>query len=245
MPVTSSYDDPSVVPGDIRSRYKWIEMGSAAAILQATAPEEFSDLLAVLAEFKLQPSSWLVAGGNRGDIAAMLDAAFRSRGWRETRIDTVVKALFFTDFASQSPDSAQTTVEATTDYSAGYRVDNHKGRMIVDVEWNAKDGNLDRDLAAYRSWYEHGVINGAVIITKDRVPLLELARQVWSRYLSTRPEGERGARLPIDLQTSTTTSLDKAEMRVLRGGAGTCPILIVGVTDATWDGSEFKSERVD
>jgi len=37
--------------------------------------------------------------------------------------------------------------------------------------WNAKDGNLDRDLSAYRAWHEAGVISAAVLITQDRVRL--------------------------------------------------------------------------
>ena len=111
--------------------------------------------------------------------------------------------------------------------------------MIVDIEWNAKDGNLDRDLAAYRSWYEYGLINGAVIITKDRLSLLTLARRVWAQYQKRLPVEQRTAKLPIDLTTSTTTSFDKAEIRVRRQGAGTCPVLIVGVTEASWDGMPF------
>ena len=55
----------------------------------------------------------------------------------------------------------------------GYLVDNYKGRVVLDVEWNAKDGNLDRDLASYRSWHEAGVISAGVIITKDRLSLLK------------------------------------------------------------------------
>ena len=33
----------------------------------------------------------------------------------------------------------------------GYKVDNLKSRLALDVEWNAKDGNLDRDVGAYRA----------------------------------------------------------------------------------------------
>jgi hypothetical protein len=43
-------------------------------------------------------------------------------------------------------------------YQEGYLVDNFKGRVALDVERNAKDGNLDRDLSAYRAWHEAGGI---------------------------------------------------------------------------------------
>lgn len=240
MQVSSSYDRDDVVPVAVRGRYEWLETNNAAAILQATSPEEYADLVSVLDAFSLSSNGWLVRGGNRGDIAAQLDQLFRDRGWQETRIDTEVRGRFFTEFVrSGGSEHAQQVREVPTIYSEGFRVDNHKGRMIVDVEWNAKDGNLDRDLSAYRSWHELGLINGAAIITKDRLPLLKLARQVWADYQRTLPQDERDPRLPVDLSTSTTTSFDKAEIRVTRQGAGTCPVLIIGVTDRTWDGSDF------
>ena len=240
MHLSASYDDPSVVPAHVRARYEWIETGNAAAILRATSPDEFADLINVLDAFRLRPDAWLVKGGNKGDIAALLDHGFRGLGWRETRIDVEVVGHFITDFAKRGDDPLPGLEHPSTRvYSEGYKVDNHKGRMIVDIEWNAKDGNLDRDLAAYRSWYEHGLINGAVIITKDRAPLLELARKVWADYQETLPADQRTPALPIDLKTPTTTSFDRAVMRVNRQGAGSCPVLIVGVGPAAWDGSPF------
>ena len=246
MHLTQSYRDPDVVPPVIRKRYKWLEIGNAAAILNAVAPREFADLLTVLDEFELSPNEWLVKGGNKGDIAANLDNRFRKLGWKETRIDTEVKGYFFTDFQKRGGDYVpQTETEVPSVYSEGFRVDNHKGRMIVDIEWNAKDGNLDRDLAAYRSWYEYGLIDGAVIITKDRLPLLKLAREIWGKYQDTLPPEKRVAKLPIDLSTSTVTAFDKAEIRVMRGGAGNCPVIIIAVTDTTWDGTLFTGDVAD
>lgn len=240
MYITHSYDDPSVVPLRIRQRYEWIEIGNAAAILKSVAEQEFQEFLTVLDEFLLTPNEWLVKGGNKGDIAGNLDSRFRALGWKETRIDTEVRGYFFTDFTTKGKQSVpQARQEVPSVYSEGFKVDNHKGRMIVDIEWNAKDGNLDRDLAAYRSWYEYGLIDGAVIITKDRLPLLHLARKIWADYQATVPVHLRQKKLPIDLHTSTVTALDKADIRVKRGGAGNCPVIIVGVTDKTWDGTAF------
>lgn len=240
MFITKSYENDDVVPADIRSRFEWVETGSAASILKALGPSEWADLIKVLDEFTLAPNSWLVAGGNKGDVAADLDSRFRELGWLETRIDVRVEGFLFTDFYKKGNDYiARDEAKAQELYLEGYRVDNHKGRMIVDIEWNAKDGNLDRDMAAYRSWFEYGLIDGAVIITKDRKPLLQLARDIWSRYNDTLPEDQRIKKLPVDLSSATTTSFDKAEDRIKRGGAGTCPLLIVAVTDKTWDGTEF------
>lgn len=137
--VSNSYDDPAVVPADVLGRYVWLETGNAAAILQATSTDEFNDLISVLRDFDLDPDAWLVKGGNRGDIAADLDSRFRTFGWKETRIDTSVQGIFFTEFVHRGRDYVPTVQEEVPSvYSEGFRVDNHKGRMIVDIEWNAR-----------------------------------------------------------------------------------------------------------
>lgn len=124
-------------------------------------------------------------------------------------------------------------------HQQGYLVDNFKNRIVLDVEWNAKDGNLDRDLASYRSWFEAGVISAGVIITKDRLPLLRLARRLWADYQEGLSAEMRNPRLPIDLTTSTVTAFDKAQMRVRRGVMGTCPVLIVAANERTWNGRPY------
>lgn len=241
MLVTTTYQDDAVVPADIRDRYDWIEVGSAAAVLQALAPSEWQDILAMLRSFELVPNVWLQKGGNKGDLTAQLDQYYRDMGWKETRIDLEYKGYFVTEHFKRGNvnDEPDVSDKVESVYSEGYRVDSFKGRVVVDVEWNAKDGNLDRDLGAYRSWYEAGLIDGAVIILKNRLPLLKLARHLWTDYQDTLPEEERNSKLPIDLTTSTTASFDKAEMRLKRHEAGTCPVLVVGVTDKTWSGDPF------
>jgi hypothetical protein len=229
---TATYDHPRVLPPATRDAWEFLETNSAAAVLQAVCPEEWRDIVQVLSTYRLKPSSWLKAGGNRGDIAAEIDEEFYKLGWRETRLDLETKGILF------SKDGRKVS-ELPPVYQEGYLVDNFKGRVVLDVEWNAKDGNLDRDLASYRSWYEAGVISAGVLITKDRQSLLDLATRLWSEYQETRPVELRDPRLPIDLRTSTTTTFNKARLRVNRGVMGTCPILVVAASERTWDGNPY------
>ncbi|WP_438501499.1 BglII/BstYI family type II restriction endonuclease [Methylosinus sp. 3S-1] len=179
-------------------------------------------------------SGILVEGGrNRGDIAAQIDRRFSALGWKEARLDLETTGILYDKNNRIIGTLAPVKQE-------GYLVDNFKGRVVLDVEWNAKDGNLDRDLASYRSWYEAGVISAGVVITKDRPRLLALARQIWGDYEATLPEEERTHKLPIDLSTSTVTAFDKAQMRLRRGVMGTCPVLIVAATEKTWDGTPYR-----
>lgn len=230
---TSTYDDPVVLAPAIRRRWEFLETSSAAAVLRSVCPGEWADITEVLEEFTLDPSQWLKAGGNRGDIAREIDDMFARRGWREIRVDIHTEGILY---AKNNKEVGRLPVVM----QEGYLVDNFKGRVALDVEWNAKDGNLDRDLSAYRAWHEAGVISAAVLITQDRLPLKELAQELWSDYQDTLIDSYRNPKLPIDLNTSTTTNLEKAALRVRRGVMGTCPLLVVAATRSTWNGQPFE-----
>lgn len=231
---TRTYDDPIVLDPKIRKRWAFLETSSAAAVLRSVCPAEWADITAVLEAFALDPAHWLKKGGNRGDIAKVIDGLFAARGWRETRVDLVTQGVLLSrnlEVMERLPPVEQ----------EGYLVDNFKGRVALDVEWNAKDGNLDRDLSAYRAWHEAGVISAAVLITQDRIKLKELAERLWAEHQATLPADQRNAKLPIDLNTSTTTNLEKAALRVRRGVMGTCPLLIVAATPETWNGQPYSA----
>lgn len=229
---TFSYDDPNVLPKKARNHWAFMESNSASAVMKAVCPDEWSDIVEVLETYRLNPADWLKAGGNRGDIAAQLDGEFQKRGWRETQLDLETRGILIDKDGKQVGQLPVIRQE-------GYLVDNFKNRIVLDVEWNAKDGNLDRDLASYRSWFDAGLISAGVIITKERLSLLKLARRIWSDYQATLPEAARIKGLPIDLTTSTTTAFDKAQMRLRRGVMGSCPVLVIAANESTWNGQAY------
>ena len=231
---TRTYDDPLVLAPTIRQRWEFLETSSACAVLRSVCPEEWQDIVAVLDTFALDPARWLKKGGNRGDIAKEIDDLFAGRGWREMRLDLQTQGILVSR-GGEEVDRLPPLLQE------GYLVDNFKGRVVLDVEWNAKDGNLDRDLSAYRAWHEAGVISAAVLITQNRAALKSLAERLWFDYQNTLPEDRRNPRLPIDLNTSTTTNLEKAALRVRRGVMGTCPLLIVAATEQTWNGLPYSA----
>lgn len=232
---TSTYDDPLVLIPEVRTRWTFLETSSAAAVLRSVCPSEWGDIVSVLSSFHLDPVRWLHPGGNRGEIAKEIDDMFRQRGWREIRVDLSTTGIL-------KDKSNRTVEELQSVYQEGYRVDNFKGRVALDVEWNAKDGNLDRDLSAYRAWHEAGVISAAVVITQDRIGLKELAERLWENYQKTLPVEKQKKKLPIDLNTSTTTNLEKATLRVRRGVMGTCPLLVVAASPATWNQKPYAPD---
>lgn len=210
LDLTQSYND--VVSRSVLDRYVLIETRNAAGILMATNPTEFGEVLSVLDGFELTEADIINPGGNKSAVAERIDRAFREVGWREgrhdTRIVSEITVMPFRDAGERKP-----IVRTTEVRNEGYKVDNVKGRMAVDVEWNAKDGNLDRDIGAYRALYDAGIIDGAVMITRTQE----------MRDLATALGVKR-------FDTTTTTNLDKVTPRLTRGDAGGCPVLVVAIT---------------
>jgi hypothetical protein len=209
--LTTSYLE--AFPDHVRDRYDFIETRNAARILQATNTEQFKDLVAVLSAFALNPALDLLAGGNESNTAARLNEAFRDLGWFEAQY----RVKLSSELILRKP-GAPIVEEAESDPSS-YNVDNVKGRVALDVEWHAKDGNLDRDIAAYRSFYDAGIVDCAVMVTMTRESLVEWAR-----------EHEPGSR---KFSTATTTNLTKARPKLERGDGGGCPILIASICKRT------------
>ena len=48
-----------------------------------------------------------------------------------------------------------------------HKVDYIKGRVAFDLEWNSKDHTFDRDLYAFRAFYEYDKISLGVLVTRS------------------------------------------------------------------------------
>ena len=99
--------------------------------------------------------------------------------------------------------------------------------MALDVEWNAKDGNLDRDIGAYRSLYDAALIDVGVLVTRTLV-LRDLGRRLGIESGMSVVQARR------ILGTTTTTNREKLLPRMTRGDAGGCPLLAVFICTATY-----------
>jgi len=234
MELTGSWT--TALPAAVAERYELRETRNAAAVLAATCPDEVTELCAVLTGFTLTTADLVEAGGNESRLAARLNTAFRERGWREGRVDTVVTSRLQVQPWHPAGEHGVTVRESEV-VNEGYKVDNVKGRVALDVEWNAKDGNLDRDIGAYRALYDAGLIDGAVLLTRTHDDLRELAREL------ARAAGRTDDEVRSRLSTSTTTHLGKLESRMTRGDAGGCPLLAVAISRRCWDPAPGEPDR--
>jgi hypothetical protein len=233
--LTTSYE--SVLPVDIRDRYDFRETRNAAAVLAATDPAGFDDLVKVLRAFRLMTTDLTEPLNRESEIAARLNKSFRDLGWREARVDTKV-LLSLRRMPHANAGEVAVVVADTEVANEGYKVDNMQRRVAIDVEWNAKDGNLDRDLAAYRALYEWALIDVAVIVTRTHHDLRSLATNLRLRA-GMPPKDARKM-----LSTTTTTNMLKLEPRLSRGdGGGGCPTLAVAISARAWENAPLVARE--
>ena len=181
--------------------------------------------MVVLREFQLRTRDLLTPGGQESDLAARINRMFRDAGWREARVDTLIQLSLHRTPVRHAGEATLDPIVTET-RNEGYKVDNFRDRVALDVEWNAKDGNLDRDISAYRSLYDAALIDAGVLITRT-LDLRDLGRQLGI-----------AAGMPVDkarriLNTTTTTNREKPMPRLTRGDAGGCPILAVFICPDT------------
>lgn len=93
-----------------------------------------------------------------------------------------------------------------------HKIDNFRNRIGIEVEWNNKDPFYDRDLNNFRLLRELHVLSVGVMITR----LTEL-QTLFNQLGKGKSYGP------------STTHWDKLIPKVDGGGAGGCPLLLVGM----------------
>lgn len=261
MQLTYGYRD--VLADRVTARYEIREVRNAAKVMQSTAPDALQEIMDVLTAFRFGAGNLLLAGKNESENAREFNKAVRQRGWRESRVDTKVQHTLVTFPYTPIDGSVVTRINADPDEFEGYKADWVKNRIAGDMEWNAKDGNLDRNFASYRSLYEAGFIDGAILVTRTQEDLRTLERELLNEMLSVgaeraaavtghpvveyqnaidriremrRRNDGRESKTELRLSTSTSTNLEKLVHRLRRGDGGGCPILVVAICARTFDG---------
>lgn len=213
------YIDP-----DIQSRFEFYDYGHALEILHESFPAEWSEIMETLRQLKLTVSDISQAGGNESPIPKKFDDALYPYGWREIRIsgDLIVKK-----YPRQSAQrrgrfaNEPFEVETIEGYIDGHNIDFLKNKVAFDLEWNSKDQTFDRDLLAMRTYFDCGLIDVGVIVTRAE-ELNEIFKDIgiMAKY---------GA---------STTWMGKLLYRLESRRNGGCPILAVGIKKGCVEGYE-------
>lgn len=242
----------NVVPKPLQDRYRFVETRNAATTFQAGHPQEFEEVMRILDAFTFDLDRIIRGGGSKHLIPLELDEAFRELGWREARYDQELVTRLVLQPYRPKGETGPETRESTSKYH-GHKVDNVKSRVALEVEWNPKDGNLDRDFGNFRALYDGGVLDVGIIVTRTEAGMRELWAETIKRA-KAHPTAESlsswAARLrktpDNPLGTSTTSNFEKLGPRIMRGDGGGCPVLAIAITDACFEvPDDFDTELTE
>ena len=209
----------SKYPVSLMDRYEFHDYGHAAEILVSSFPQQWGEIVMALDAFSMTTSDLKKAGGNETDIPKKFDAILYPKGWREIKItgDLLVKLYPRKgkkgSFSSEPVE--QKTIEGWID---GHNIDFIRDKVAFDLEWNSKDQTFDRDLMAMRTYFDCGIIDVGVIVTRS-----EELNEV---FKNLRDEKEEPL---IKKYGASTTWMGKLIPRLNSRRNGGCPILAIGI----------------
>lgn len=215
------------LPAEFLARYAVASYRNAARILSSAAVSELHELIESLMAFSISTPEMVKGGGNKSDIAKKMDALLNPKGWFETRIraDMLIEKIVTRPNPLYGKAREKKTVVASERYKIlklvdGHKIDFVKNRVAFDMEWNSKDQTFDRDLYAMRAFYEAGIIDAGVLLTRD-VSLGPMFKEIGDRVTIKDFKSKYGA---------STTWMGKLTYRLDAGRNGGCPILAIGIT---------------
>lgn len=210
MAVNEKYID-----SDIQSKYEFFDYGHALEILHGSFPEEWNEIQTALRQLKLSLDDISKAGGNESPVPKKFDDVLYPCGWREIRIsgDLIVKKYPRQTAQRRGRFSDEPfEIDTIKGYIDGHNIDFLKNKVAFDLEWNSKDQTFDRDLLAMRTYFDCGLIDVGVIVTRAG-ELNEVFKDIgiMAKY---------GA---------STTWMGKLLYRLDSRRNGGCPILAIGI----------------
>ena len=209
---------------DILGKFEFHDYGHALEILHESFPEEWKELQECLRRLRLTTADISQAGGNESPIPKKFDDVLYPYGWREIRISGDLEVKKYPRQAVQRRGrfaEEPFEVEVIQGYIDGHNIDFLKNKVAFDFEWNSKDQTFDRDLLAMRTYFDCGLIDVGVIVTR--------AEELNDIFRSLGIMAKYGA---------STTWMGKLLYRLDSRRNGGCPILAVGIRKGCVDGYE-------
>ncbi len=202
--IPSEMFTPIHVPKALSELYEVHDWNHASAILSADYREEFAQICDALLNFQVTESQIKALGGNESDIPKIFSSKLRPE-WIETRL------------------TAKRVVDDKTVDEDTHKVDYVRGRIAFDLEWNSKDQTFDRDLNAFRAFWEFDRISVAILVTRSN--------ELDPYFRETTYINSRGQERPLyEKFGGSTTHMRQLMRRVQAGRSGGCPLLIIGIT---------------
>jgi hypothetical protein len=235
-------DPPSIIarkiPQDIRDRYEIYSYRNAAVILTETRQSEFEEILEALRGFSLTKRMIRTAGGNESEIPKVFSTILRPKQWHETIVqaDLLVRRSWHEQTGTKGGKAVfeQRSKEVRRDrYLDGHKIDYVKERVAFDLEWNSKDQTFDRDLYAFSAFFQCGVIDAGILVTRSgrlNPVFRHLGQALKSDGVTPDVTATGRPRLTKEKYGASTTWMGKLLYRLNAGRNGGCPVLAIGIT---------------
>ena len=204
---------------ELWDKFEFHNYGHALEILNEAFPGEWEDIQACLEQLLISIDELKAAGGNETAIPKKFDDVLYPREWREIRItgDLLVKLYprgkSKGRFLNEPFD--QKLIEG---YIDGHNIDFIKDKVAFDLEWNSKDQTFDRDLLAMRTYFDCGLIEVGIIVTRSE-ELNEIFKELT----------DKNGKTIMSKYGASTTWMGKLEYRLKSRRNGGCPILAIGI----------------
>ena len=215
------------------NKFEFLNYGHALEILNEAFPNEWQEIQDCLEQLVISIDDITSAGGNDTAIPKKFDDFLYPLGWRELRITGDLLVKIYPRRANQRGRFAdepfdQKTIEGYIDV---HNIDFIKGKVAFDLEWNSKDQTFDRDLLALRTYFDCGLIEVGLIVTRSR-ELNDIFKNL---------QDKQGNAL-IKKYGASTTWLGKLEYRLKSRRNGGCPVLAIGIKKACVEGYEQQED---
>lgn len=201
------------IRNELLSRFEFYNYGHALEILSEAFSDEWCNIQDCLSNLTITKDDLLAAGGNETNIPKKFDDVLYPLGWREIRITADLLVKMYPRGKSRGRFAAEAFDEKRIEgYIDGHNIDFIKNKVAFDLEWNSKDQTFDRDLLAMRTYFDCGLIEVGIIITRS-AELNDIFSElgILSKY---------GA---------STTWIGKLNYRLKSRRNGGCPILAIGI----------------
>lgn len=194
-------------------RFEFQSYGHAMEILVDSFPEAWSEIKSALDGLKITKEELTKGGGNETDIPKKFDSVLYPLGWREIKITGDLNVKLYPRAGKKGRFGDKPFEERTIKgWIDGHNIDFIKDRVAFDLEWNSKDQTFDRDLLAMRTYFDCGIIDVGIIVTR-----CEDLNDIF-KALSVMPK-----------YGASTTWMGKLLPRLDSRRNGGCPILAVGI----------------
>ena len=207
-------------PVALMERFEFHSYGHALEILTGSFPLCWRELCESLDRFRITTDELLAAGGNETAIPKKFDDVLYPLGWKEIKITGDLLIKMYPRKANQRGRFSEQPFDEKTiaGWIDGHNIDFIKNKVAFDLEWNSKDQTFDRDLLAMRTYFDCGLIDVGVIVTRSE-ELNDVFRAL---------KDGRGEPL-IKKYGASTTWMGKLIPRLNSRRNGGCPILAVGI----------------